>query len=214
MKGHPAAIREGMTSLLAREDGFARLIADAGHPPPRKRPPGFATLLQIIIGQQVSTDAAAAIWARLQSAADPVTPEVLLALGEDGLRAVGFSRPKITYARDLARQILDGTVDLSRLKRMDDDDAVAMLVGIKGIGRWSAEIYLLFAHGRPDIWPADDLAIAGAYQHLRGLDQRPDGRALRPLGEAFRPWRSAAAILLWHLYRHRVRAGNANVVPG
>ena len=214
MNAHPPAIAEGLHRLAEREPILAELVASAGLPPPRSRPPGFATLLQIITGQQVSTHAAAAIWQRVALLADPMTPAAWLQLPDEALRGAGFSRSKVVYCRDLAAKLLDGTVDLDGLDRLDDQAAIRMLSSIKGIGRWTAEIYLLFSQGRPDIWPADDLAIQAAYQHLRGLPARPTERELRPLGDGFRPWRSAAALLLWHFYRHRVRTGTDEIVPG
>lgn len=214
MTAHPPAIADGLRHLARREPVLAALVADAGLPPPRSRPAGFGTLLQIITAQQVSTSAAAAIWQRVALLADPMTPAAVLALPEDALRTAGLSRPKAAYARDLARKLADGTVDLDHLDRLDDEAAIRSLCTIKGIGRWTAEIYLLFAQGRPDIWPAHDIAIQAAYQHLRGLDARPTERELRGHGDPFRPWRSAAALLLWHLYRHRVRVQAADIVPG
>lgn len=212
--GHPRAIRDGLVALAGLEPGFAALVAEAGYPPSRKRPPGFATVLQIIVAQQVSTASAAAIWTRLAAAVDLADPATLAAAGDDVLRGAGLSRPKMRYARDLAEQCATGAIDFRALARLDDEAAIATLTRIKGIGRWSAEIYLLFALGRPDVWPADDLAVAAAFQHLRGMPSRPLGPALRPHGEAWRPHRSAAALLLWHYYRHRVRAMAAGVVPG
>ncbi|BBK37079.1 DNA-3-methyladenine glycosidase [Allostella sp. ATCC 35155] len=214
MTDHPPAIAEGLAGLIAREPALAALVAEAGLPPPRTRPAGFATLLQIITGQQVSTQAAAAIWQRVARLASPLTPAAWLDLGDDALREAGFSRSKIVYCRDLARLLAEGRLDLEALRRLDDEAAIGALSAVRGIGRWTAEIYLLFAEGRPDIWPADDIAIQTAYGHLRGLGLRPDGRTLRPLGEEFRPARSAAALLLWHLYRHRSRPGMGPVVPG
>ena len=213
MTGHPPAIAEGMARLAEREPLLAGLVAEAGLPPPRSRPAGFGTLLQIITGQQVSTHAAAAIWQRVALLADPMTPTAWLALDDDALRGAGFSRSKTVYCRDLAARLADGSLDLDGLAALDDEAAIRALSAIRGVGRWTAEIYLLFAHGRPDVWPADDIAIQAGYQHLRGLAARPPGKALRPLGEEFRPWRSAAALLLWHLYRHRVRPRMGEIVP-
>lgn len=213
MTAHPSAIADGLAALVTREPGLAALVAEAGMPPPRTRPAGFGTLLQIITGQQVSTQAAAAIWQRVAMLAGPMTPAAWLALDDDALRQAGFSRSKVVYCRDLAARIAGGGLDLDGMDRLSDDDAIRALSAVRGIGRWTSEIYLLFALGRPDVWPADDIAIQAGYQHLRGLDTRPDGKALRRMGEEFRPWRSAAALLLWHLYRHRVRPRMGEVVP-
>ncbi len=211
---HPPAIIEGLRRLADQEPLLAELVQAVGPPPPRNRPAGFGTLLQIITAQQVSTSAAAAIWQRVALLADPMTPAAVLALPDDALRTAGLSRPKVAYARDLARKLVDRTVDLDHLDDLEDEAAIKALVSIKGIGRWTAEIYLLFSQGRPDMWPADDIAIQAAYQHLRGLPARPTEKELRLLGEAFRPWRSAAALLLWHFYRHRVRTQTGDIVPG
>lgn len=214
MTGHPPEIAHGLAALVAREPALATLVAAAGMPPPRVRPAGFATLLQIITGQQVSTHAAAAIWRRVEPLATPLTPSAWLSLDDGALRQAGFSRSKIAHCRDLARRLADGALDLDGLAALDDEAAIGALSAVRGVGRWTAEIYLLFAEGRPDVWPADDIAIQAGYQHLRGLEARPAGRTLRPMGEEFRPWRSAAALLLWHLYRHRVHPRTGEIVPG
>ena len=169
-----------------------------GDPPLRRRPPGFATLLRIILAQQVSTASARAILARLDQAASPLDPETFLALDDGQLRAIGFSRRKTDYGRGLARDVAEGRLDLERLKDLDDEEAMAQLVTVKGIGRWTAEIYLMFALGRPDIWPAADLGLAQAVHRLKDLKERPNREHMMELAQAWRPWRSAAALLLWH----------------
>ena len=132
--------------------------------------------------------------------ADPVTPEALLALDDDQLRQCGFSRQKMAYARGLAEDVASGRLDIEAVHRMPDDEALESLVRIKGIGRWSAEIYLLLVLGRPDVWPVDDLAVAVGLQWLLGRDERPPRDELVALGEPWRPYRSTAARLVWHYY--------------
>ena len=193
-------LAEGLEALATLDNDVARALAEAGPPALRRREPGFEALLGAIVSQQVSKAAAATIWGRLVSAADPSTPQTLLALDEDALRAVGLSRQKAGYARALAEAVMTGMIDLDGLARRPDEDVVAELVRLKGIGRWSAEIYLLFALGRPDAFPADDLALMIGAQRLKRLDARPDCNRLKQIAEAWRPWRGPAALLLWHYY--------------
>lgn len=194
------SLDEGLTRLAAADRDVARALAEAGPPALRRREPGFEALLGAIVAQQVSKAAAATIWGRLEAAAEPLGPETVFALGEDALRAVGLSRQKAAYARGLAESVLTGAIDLDGLDRQSDADVIAELVQLKGIGRWSAEIYLLFALGRPDAFPADDLALMIGAQRLKRLDVRPDRNGLTEIAEAWRPWRGAAALLLWHYY--------------
>jgi DNA-3-methyladenine glycosylase II len=187
--------------LADADPDLARAIEAAGRLPVRSRDPGFGTLLNIIMAQQLSTASAGAIWGRLEAAVDPMTPENLLRVHPRRLRTIGLSRQKALYARELARALQRGDPDLDTLASMPDDEAIAALTGVKGIGRWTAEIYLLFALGRPDVMPADDLALQVAAQRIKKLDQRPTGRELRAMAEAWQPWRSVAARVLWHYYR-------------
>ncbi len=196
------SLQPALDALAARDPDIARCFAACGLPPVRRQKPGFAGLIHIIMAQQVSTASAAAIIGRLNAALGTLTPAGFLALDETELKAIGLSRQKMLYGRALAEDVLARRIDLRALKAMDDDEAIAHLVQAKGIGRWTAEIYLLFALRRPDIWPADDLAVQAAAQRVKNLDARPDERTLRALGEAWRPHRSAAAHLLWHAYRH------------
>jgi DNA-3-methyladenine glycosylase II len=189
-----------LNALAARDRDVAAALAAIGPPAPRDRPPGFGSLLRAIVAQQISTAAAMSLWTRLAAAIDPVTPEVVARLDAEALRALGFSRQKAAYALGLARDILDRRVDLESLPSLDDESAIAHLMQIKGIGRWSAEVYLLFALGRPDIWPAGDLALAVAMQRLKRLRRRPDPKRLIRLAEPWRPYRGAAAHFLWHYY--------------
>ncbi len=204
MAPHPALtgsmLADGLAALAAADRDVARALAEAGPPPLRRREPGFVALLGAIVAQQVSKAAAATIWDRLVRAADPLSPQTVLGLGEDALHAVGLSRQKAGYARSLAKAVMTGAIDLEGLSRRADGEVVDELVRLRGIGRWSAEIYLLFALGRPDAFPADDLALMIGAQRLKRLDARPDRNGLIEIAEAWRPWRGPAALLLWHYY--------------
>ncbi len=200
--GTDESLRPALESLAARDPDIARAYRSCGLPPLRRRPRGFASLLHIIMGQQVSAQAAGAIVARLEQAARPLTPESFLALDDEALREIGLSRAKMRYGRALAEDLRAGRLELDAVEAMDDAQAIEALTGVKGIGRWTAEIYLLFALGRPDVWPADDLAVCSAAQRLKRQPERPTRRAMEALAEPWRPHRSAAARFLWHLYRH------------
>ncbi len=197
------SLRHGLDALADADADIRRVLVEAGYPALRRRPAGFCSLLRAIVGQQLSIASAAAIWGRLEAACGEVEAPAFLALGDGDLRAIGFSRQKTGYARSLAGSIDGGTVRLDRLARLDDEAAIAELVQIKGIGRWTAEIYLLSALGRPDIFPTDDLALMVGAQYLKNLRKRPDNKRLAKLSGAWRPHRTAAAHLLWHYYRHR-----------
>ena len=195
-------LRHGLDAIAAHEPGFARALALAGYPEPRIRATGYATLLRTIVGQQVSVAAAASVWAKLEALlGDAIAPETLLAAEFEALRACGLSRQKQGYARSLCELVVAGTLDLENLPE-DDEEAIAELVKIKGIGRWSAEIYLLFAEGRPDIWPAGDLAVQAGLHKILDLESRPSEKETRSLAEAWRPHRGAAAIFTWHCYNN------------
>ena len=190
-----------LAALAALDADIARELARIGPPPERRRPPGFAALLRIILGQQVSVQAAAAMWRRLEERLDGVIdPAAFAACSDPDLRACGFSRQKIVYARALADALTGGALDLARVARLRDEAAIAALTTVKGIGVWSAEIYLLFALGRGDAFPAGDLAVRVGYQRLKGLAEPPGPAELRALTEPWRPYRGAAAHLLWHSY--------------
>lgn len=193
-------LRTGLDALAASEAAFAKRLDEIGYPPPRVRDRGYETLLRTIIGQQVSVHAANAIWNRLDAMLEAITdPSSLAAASDETLRAAGLSRQKSGYARSLAEQVASGQIDLHALPQ-EDEDAIAQLTAIKGIGRWSAEIYLLFAEGRGDIWPAGDLAVQAETGRLLGLAERPGERLTRELAEGWRPHRGAAAIFTWHSY--------------
>jgi DNA-3-methyladenine glycosylase II len=193
-------LHASLIALADIEPAFARGIDRVGLPEPRISDRGYATLLRTIVGQQVSVHAARAVWNRLEAAlGDMNDPAPLLAATDEELRACGMSRQKTGYARSLAGLIASGELDLAHL-HADDEQAIADLIRIKGIGRWSAEIYLLFAEGRPDIWPAGDLAVQVEVGRLLGLEERPSEKLTRELAEAWRPHRGAAAIFAWHHY--------------
>lgn len=197
-------LRDSLDAIAAIEPGFADALARAGYPEPRVREPGYETLLRTIVGQQVSVASAGAVWRKLEAElGEGCAPDVLLARDYDALRACGLSRQKQGYARSLAEMVVTGALDLHALPA-DDEEAIAQLVRIKGIGRWSAEIYLLFAEGRPDIWPAGDLAVQIETGRILGLAERPSEKATRALADAWRPHRGAAAIMAWHHYNIEV----------
>ncbi len=171
-----------------------------GYPDPRLRDRGYETLLRTIVGQQVSVAAAASIWRKLETAIGGCpTPEALLAAEDSALRGAGLSAQKMGYARSLAEEVKSGRLDLHALPD-EDEAAITALTRVKGIGRWSAEIYLLFAEGRPDVWPAGDLAVQIELGRIFDLPDRPTEKETRALVEHWRPHRGAAAIFLWHHY--------------
>jgi len=193
-------LREDLDAVAAREPRLAVELARIGYPEPRLRARGYKTLLRTIVGQQVSVAAAASMWGKLETELGPeFTPGCLLKRDFDTLRACGLSRQKQGYARSLCELVEAGELDFENLPT-DDEEAIALLTRIKGIGRWSAEIYLLFAEGRPDIWPAGDLAVQEGVKRLLGLDERPAEKATRTLAEPWSPQRGAMAIFTWHFY--------------
>lgn len=195
-------LRPALEALAASDPDIARHYEVCGLPPVRRRPKGFAGLVHIVVAQQVSAQAARAIITRLDAAARPLTPQTFLALDDDAMKEIGFSRQKVRYGRALAEDLIARRINLRSLAKLDDEAAIEHLVQAKGIGRWSAEIYLLFALRRPDVWPADDLAVQVATQRLKGLDERPARDHMVEIAEPWRPYRSAAARFLWHVYRH------------
>jgi DNA-3-methyladenine glycosylase II len=194
-------LTEAMDALAAREPAFAVALERVGYPPPRISARGFATLLRTIIGQQVSVTSAQSTWNRLEGIVGDLTdPQNIIAATDEQLRAAGLSRQKASYARSLSALVTNGELDLANLPE-DDEEAIAKLVAVKGIGRWSAEIYLLFAEGRTDIWPAGDLAVQIEIGRLLGHEARPSEKLVRELAEAWRPHRGAAAIFAWYHYQ-------------
>jgi DNA-3-methyladenine glycosylase II len=196
-----ARLGVALTALAALDADIGEAVLRIGHPVPRVRDPGFTTLLRIITAQQLSTKAAAAIWGRLeQTLGGMVTADAFLGLSDEDLRRIGFSVRKAIYGRDLARAIDDGRLPVADLHAMEDEEVIARITALKGFGRWSAEIYLLFALGRIDCFPADDLALQVGAQRLKRLEEWPNGKALRLLAECWQPYRGAAAVFLWHYY--------------
>jgi DNA-3-methyladenine glycosylase II len=198
------SINAAVDELARREKAFASVLEKHGRPEPRVSDPGATTLLRTIVGQQVSVAAARSMWAKLEAGygSPPDLKKIRKATDEE-LRLAGLSRQKAGYARSLAELVLSGELDLARLPE-DDEEAIAHLTRIKGIGRWSAEIYLLFAEGRTDVWPAGDLAVQIEIGRLLGLDGKPTEKQLRELAEAWRPHRGAVAVLAWHSYNSEV----------
>jgi DNA-3-methyladenine glycosylase II len=199
-----SSIREHVEALAQREPAFARVVEKHGIPGPRRSDRGAQTLLRTIVGQQVSVAAARSMWSKLEAAyGAPPDLYLLLAATDEDLRAAGISRQKAGYIRSLAELVISGELDLENLPQ-EDEEAIALLTRIKGIGRWSAEIYLLFAEGRADVFPAGDLAVLVEIGRLMGLNEKPTEKQLRELAERWRPYRGAAAILAWHSYNSSV----------
>jgi DNA-3-methyladenine glycosylase II len=196
-------LAHGVTELIARDPDLAAVHTRLGLPPLWAREPGFPTLVHIILEQQVSLASARAAFDKLRAEVDPLTPAGVLALDDETLKGLGFSRQKIIYVRYLANAIVTGSLDVDGLAHLPDEQVRAQLIALKGIGPWSAEIYLLMALCRADVWPAGDLALQVAAQTIKGLPARPDPVALNELAESWRPWRAVAARLLWHHYLNR-----------
>ncbi|MXP10138.1 DNA-3-methyladenine glycosylase family protein [Pseudoblastomonas halimionae] len=197
-----AQLVEGIDAVAAQEPAIAAAVQRVGYPEERIRPTGYRTLLRTIVGQQVSVAAAASMWNKLTGhLGEDVPTDRLLASSFDELRACGLSRQKQGYARSLCELVESGELDLDDLPE-DDEAAIEQLTRIKGIGRWSAEIYLLFAEGRPDIWPAGDLAVQVGIGKILELTDRPSEKETRALAEDWRPHRGALAIFTWHSYNN------------
>jgi DNA-3-methyladenine glycosylase II len=194
------AIQESLDALAAREPAIAAALAHAGYPPPRINERGYVTLLRTIIGQQVSIASARAIWGKLEAVlGEAGNPAIMVEACDETLRSAGLSRQKISYARSLAEEVVSGGLDLDKLPE-EDEAAIDQLVRIKGIGRWSAEIYLLFAEGRRDVWPAGDLAVQIAMGRMLGLPDKPTEKQMRELAEPWSPHRGPLAIFAWQYY--------------
>lgn len=197
-----AALDAGLALLRARDPlAVDHMLEVGGRPPLRRREPGFAGLASIIVSQQLSTASAAAITARLHAAVDPLTPEALLACGDDALRRAGLSTAKVEALRAAARAVVAGRLPLATLGALPAEEAHRALVAVKGVGPWTADSFLLFCLGHPDAWPAGDLALQEAARQALKLDARPSTAALDALGERWRPHRGIAARLLWAYYR-------------
>jgi DNA-3-methyladenine glycosylase II len=196
----PDTLRSGVQVLAARDPDLAGIAARLGAPPLWDRPPGFETLVRIILEQQVSLRSGAAAAERLLAAAGALAPEPVLRAGEERLRIAGLTRQKARYLVALAGEVHSGVLDLEALATVDDDEVRTRLTRVVGIGRWTADIYLLMALLRPDVWPVGDLALAGAMRRAKGLERLPDAGEQARIAESWRPYRSVAARLLWHAY--------------
>jgi len=199
-----AGLDAAVAQLASRDADLAGIVERYGLPPLWDRAPGFGTLVHLILEQQVSLASAQAAFDRLITASGgALAPSRLLAFDDAELLAIGFSRQKARYARALASAVESGALDIDGLAGLDDDEVRRALEAMPGIGPWTSSIYLLMVLGRPDVWPVGDIALAQAAAEVRGLDHRPDADELRAIGEAWRPWRSVAARLLWHDYLGR-----------
>lgn len=196
-----AALKAGLSELIRLDPVMARIVEEGAVPLLRKCPPGFEGLAWIVTGQQVSTASAAAIWKRVKEGLAPLTPERILAASDEELRAPGLSAPKIRTLRAAASSIAEGRLALDTLAGRPADEVHACLTSIKGIGPWTADIYLLFCIGHADAFPAGDLALQEAARLAYALPERPDAKALARLAEGWRPWRGVAAKVLWAYYR-------------
>jgi DNA-3-methyladenine glycosylase II len=198
-----ASLAQGVTQLAKRDPDLARILGAYGQPPLWARAPGFATLVRIILEQQVSLASARATYERLRAATAPLTPQSFLTLDDATLKRIGFSRQKTAYVRQLAQAVVADELNLRALTELDDDAVRRALLRLKGIGPWTVEVYLLMALRRPDAWPASDLGLLLAAQQVKRLPVRPTPDELHVLAESWRPLRAVAARLLWHYYLSR-----------
>jgi DNA-3-methyladenine glycosylase II len=195
-----SSLAHAVACLARRDPDLSVVVAGLGPPPLWGRRPGFATLIHIILEQQVSLASARAAYRRLEAARSPLTPETFLTLDDSELKAIGFSRQKTSYGRNLAQAVIHGRLDMAGLGAKQDDAVRADLMSVKGIGRWTADIYLLMALGRPDVWPVGDLALAVATQKVKQLPSRPTDREMDSISKPWQPLRAVAARILWHYY--------------
>jgi DNA-3-methyladenine glycosylase II len=196
----PEEIETALGEIAQADQAVANALEEVGYPAPRNRPIGFGTLVDIIVGQQVSVAAGASIRAKLAATVQPMAPEIFLATPIEDLRAAGLSGRKVEYGLELAEAMLAGALSDTLLSSMSDTDAIKEITKIRGLGRWSAEIYLMFALGRRDVWPAEDLAIQEALRRLHQLEERPDRKTSEELVENWRPHRTVGALFLWHYF--------------
>ena len=205
------AFAQGVQFLASQDEHLAAVVKTYGQPPLWVREPGFPTLVYIILEQQVSLASARAAFGRLKAAANPLTPRRFLKLTDLELLRIGFSRQKTLYTRLLAESLAYRYFNLRDLDDLHDDSARNMLIAFKGIGRWTADIYLLSALRRPDIWPTGDLALATAVQEVKRLRERPSPEKLEALSLPWKPWRGVAARLFWHAYLSRRGQKSASI---
>jgi len=202
---------KALTILAKRDPDLGKIIAGFGDPPIWHRPGGYRTLVLLILEQQVSLASARAAFDRLTAAAGKLTPERALELGDQDFRGAGVSRQKTRYIRHLSECILDKSLRIGRLPHLDDAAVCDHLTQVKGIGAWTADVYLLMSLQRPDVWPVGDIALQAAAHEIKGLDARPGPEELTAIGEQWRPWRSVAARILWHHYLSTPRSRTARL---
>lgn len=193
-------LAEAAISVASIDQDLAKILTDHGTPPLWARAPGFVTLLRIILEQQVSLISADAMYQRLITNIKPITPATVLSAGAPFLRSFGVTRQKASYFINVAEAIQSGELDLEELENLGDEAAIEMLTSVKGIGPWTAKIYLLMALCRPDVWPVGDIALATAFKNMKGLQQRPTQQELTEAARRWRPYRATAARMLWHYY--------------
>jgi DNA-3-methyladenine glycosylase II len=208
-----ADLDRAIAGLIATDPRWRDALAAAGRPTLRRRPGGFAGLASIVVSQQLSTASAKAIWSRLETALAPLEPATVRRARTARLARAGLSGPKIATLKAIARAIDGGDLDLAALAGLPADEAHGRLTAIHGIGPWTADIYLLFCLGHADAWPAGDLALQEAARLLLGLRSRPSSRDMGPLAESWRPWRGAAACMLWTYYRAAKQREGAAIAP-
>lgn len=194
------SFHKGISCLTQIDPDLALVVKRNGYPPLWTREPGYPTLIHIILEQQVSLASARAAFVKLNDSVDQLTPGRFLEISDKDLKHIGFSRQKARYCRELSKAILDGELNLETLRELDDSSVRAELMAIKGIGPWTADIYLLTALLRPDIWPSGDLALAKATQEIKNLPSIPSPESLYEMGAPWKPWRAVAARILWHHY--------------
>jgi DNA-3-methyladenine glycosylase II len=196
-----AAIRKALDALAQDHREVARAVAQVGYPPSRRREHSFESLARIVMGQQLSVKAAATIAQRVdQAVGGALEPTTLLATAPDQLRAAGLSRQKISYLQSLAEAVISGDLPVETLPELADEEVEAAITAVRGFGRWSAHMYMMFALGRPDIWPSGDLAVRVGFGRIMGWKDRPDEKQVIEKGGAFSPYRSALALLCWQFY--------------
>ncbi|WP_447046011.1 DNA-3-methyladenine glycosylase family protein [Vreelandella sp. H-I2] len=197
----PETIEQAMLALAEADPDIARALPLVGAPGPRQRDQGFATFFGTIVSQQISTDAARAIMGRVNTLLPALHAKAVMEVESQALRDAGLSWRKIEYAKGLAEAELAGTFSADGLEHLSDEEVITAITALRGFGRWSAEIYLMFSLKRPDVFPADDLALRVALGRLKGMDDKPTPKQARQLVEHWAPWRSVGSLFLWHYYR-------------
>ncbi|WP_419906663.1 DNA-3-methyladenine glycosylase family protein [Hoeflea sp.] len=202
-------IADGLEALVRLDQRLVPVVAKAGTVPLRRQAPGFKGLAEIVVGQMVSKASAVAIWRRLIEEAGACTPERIAGLSDAQCRSIGLSRAKERTLKGAAEAVLSGQIDPQALCAMPADESIAAMTALKGIGPWTAEVYLLFCAGHGDIFPAGDVALQAAAGHALGFEARPDQKTLRQIAVDWQPWRGVAARLLWAYYATEMRRGDA-----